>query len=84
MWPFSETNATAVGTPSDCAAPPTSVARQLPASPMASVLGGIEHALGVAIQCRYDADPRKHRRPAEHREQDPGFDCCLPFRSLML
>jgi hypothetical protein len=33
---------------------------------------GIERALDVSVQRSHDADPRKHRRPAEIGDQDLG------------
>jgi hypothetical protein len=41
---------------------------------------GIELALDVPIQRPHDADPRKHRRPAQRRDQHQRFHGGLPLR----
>ena len=45
---------------------------------------GIEHTLNVSVQRPHDAYPRKHRRPAERRDQNQGFHRGLAFRSRVL
>jgi hypothetical protein len=44
----------------------------------------IEHPLDPAIQSPHDANPRKHRRTAQRRDQNQGFRRRLPFSGLML
>jgi hypothetical protein len=58
----------------------SSIALQLPLSPMRVFAIGIEHALDVAVQRSHDADARQHRRPPVRRDRDQGFHCRLPFR----
>jgi hypothetical protein len=43
----------------------------------------IKYALYVSVQCPHDANPRKHRRPAQCRDQDQGFHGRLPFRGFV-
>jgi hypothetical protein len=44
---------------------------------------GQTRVFDVAVQCPHDANPREHRRPAKRRDQDQGFHCRLPLRSLV-
>jgi hypothetical protein len=43
-----------------------------------------EHPLDVTVQGPHDADPRKHCRAADCRDQDQGFHRRLPLSGLML
>jgi hypothetical protein len=57
----------------------SSVARQLPASPMLVLARRIEHAFDVTVQCSHDANSRKHRWPVmfcnEEERRHRGLPC---------
>src|ERR1700682_1387807 len=53
------------------------------ASPM-MLFARREHPLDVTVQGPHDADPRKHCRAADCRDQDQGFHRRLPLSGLML
>jgi hypothetical protein len=50
---------------------------QLPPSPMLVFARWIEHARDVAVRCPRDANPRKHRRPAERRRMTKAIKASL-------
>jgi hypothetical protein len=43
-----------------------------------------KHPLNVLVQRSHDANPRKHRRPAETRDLDQSFHGSLPFRRRVI